>query len=274
MDNSTINNQGRNQPFNPMMSPNTGYNMGNMDLNQVLMMQKMYDMNNNNMYHLNYDRGGQYTNELEAMKNLDSEQLETYIKRMKDKIYNQMNITNFDPLFLQTLNSQQLDALIRKISLELSGLNNIVTENVKKTDAAIPYFNNILNLQNNSPISVNNNDLTDSIVIPSNQMAHIYHEDTVNTNNVVVVDDYEKHNKNITQEKKGPLVKYTDILIKSQDYDEPSNYNDYMVEFDQNNPYRNVVSFQLVNLKVPKTSNTVTHHSNKFRYMIDEQEMK
>ncbi len=243
--------------FNPMASPNVNYNMGNMgqmDMNQILQMQKMHDMmNNNNMNHLNFNRGVQYTNEMEAMKNLDSDQLDAHIKKMKDKIYNQMNLTNFDPWFLQSLDSKELDKLIKKISLDLSGLNNVVSDNLKKSDS-------ILNeLSHSSDVNYGQQNH------PVNQMAHVIHDSqsSQSNKNVIVYDDNEKQ--------KERSIKYHDVLIKSQDYDEPKNYSDYMIEFG-NDAYKNIVSFQLIDIKVPQVGNMITAHSNKLRYIVDENE--
>jgi hypothetical protein len=185
------------------------------------------------------------------MKNLDSEQLDLHIKKMKDKIYNQMNLTNFDPIFLQSLDSKQLDALIKRISLDLAGLNTLVGDSLKKNNDTI--LNELTNSSNtNYPYMQNQ----------FAQVTKVTKESNNNNNNIIIIDDSNSNNTN---------PKYHDILIKSQDYDNPENYNDYMVEF-KDNPYRNVTSFQLIDMKVPQVANIITSHSNKLRYIIDEQE--
>jgi len=217
--------------FNPMISPNivssdrSNNNMNNMDINQILMMQKMHDMNNNNNNNnnLNY-RIGQETVDIEGMVNLDSEQLDTYIRKIKDKIYHQMNLTNFDPFFLQSLDSKKLDELIKKISIELSGLNNLFST---ETDN----FNDKNKIENK--IVTNDIDVTNNI-----------------SNNI--------SNKMIT---------YSDILIKSEEYDEPSNYNDYLVKFKE--PYKNVINFKIINIKINNWFPKILSNSGHFTYIIN-----
>lgn len=160
--NKSINNQMPKGNFNPMMSPHmNNMQMNNFDVNQALNMQKLFDMQNNN--HLNYNGGVASLNENNAMKNLDEEQLGAYIKKMKDKIYHQMNITNFDPLFLQTLDSKQLDALINKLSYDLSGLNNITIEKAEpsqKIDQLPEFFNDMVKVEDIPKQKVNENHKT------------------------------------------------------------------------------------------------------------------
>ena len=167
---------------------------------------------------------------------------------MKDKIYNQMNLTNFDPIFLQSLDSKQLDTLIKKISLDLSGLNNVVSENLRKSDSILNEIDNI----------------------PTNQMAQILHSVPENKNVIVHNDKPDKPDKSDNQDNQ---IKYHDILIKSSDYDEPKNYSDYMVELGDNK-YNNVTSFQLINIKVPKVANIINASSNKLRYIVDDSEVE
>lgn len=178
---------------------------------------------------------------------------------MKDKIYNQMNLTNFDPMFLQSLDSKQLDALIKRISLDLSGLNNLVNDNIKNND-------NILNelIKPQLPQLPQQNQLPQLQQYTMNHFAQVTPLSplTLQQDSNVTIVNTTNNNTNI---------KYHDVLIKSQDYDNPENYNDYMVEF-KGNPYRDVVSFQLIDVKVPQISNLVTDTSNKLRYIIDEQE--
>ncbi|QKF93797.1 metallo-peptidase family M12 [Fadolivirus algeromassiliense] len=324
---------GGNKNFNPMMSPNmmpNMQNMQNMDVNQLIMMQKMQEMMTNGNNHLNYNRGVHNTIEFDGMKNLDSEQLDTYIKKMKDTIYHQMNLTNFDPLFLQTMDAKQLDQLIKKISLELSGLNDILVENTKSINNIsntnnVNEYNNVANNNTNSYTSqptpsVNNSNNTKSNYtqhqISTNEFRESFQQSNINhavnlsnnsmvdtanipfkLNNIIITDDtdnnivldvnniisnnnkdnsrnapYQQNNNilnNHNQHNINQNVKVHDILIKSVDYDEPENYNDYLVQFE--NDYKNVTSFKILNLKVPKISHVV-HNENHLTYTIDDSE--
>ena len=332
--NQMINN-GANKNFNPMISPsmmnnNMMGNFNNLDLNQVLAMQKMHEMRISGNNHLNYNRGTQYmTNntESEPLKNLDSELLEIYIKKMKDNIYNQMNLSNLNPIFLQSLDAKQLDELIKKISLDLSGLNNIVNEkkieeskpkeikSEKKEENKKKYrenfeetFKNLeMNLQEN--ISLKNNNEIDpqmEIFLTNNRQNLTNLEQSFNLsklNSMAFVEDLPLENKNIIliDDTKNPLnqnlnnfkqqnnipnesnninlinkkpvidtIQYKDILIKSDDYVEPENYNDYMVDF--KNEYNKIVSFQLINIKFPEINNLINEYNNDILIIIEDEE--
>jgi len=254
-------------------------------MNQLLMIQKMHDMmTNNNNNHLNYNRGMQYTNETDAMKNLDSEQLDTYIKKMKDKIYHQMNMTTFDPLLLQSLDSKQLDNLIKKISLDLSGLNSIVNENLKKDNVINKnsnyendnIINNIdelelftpsknLNISNNMVVVEDIPRKINNIIITDDNDKTIF--PTFNSNNA---NNSQQQTINIQHDDNSHKSKFTDVLIKSNAWDEPENYSDYMIDF-EDYQFKNIVSFQILTMKIPKTSNVITNNNN-ISFTIDDDE--
>jgi len=254
--------------FNPTISPNMNYNMGNinnmgnkMDINQMLMMQKMHEMMTNKQNRLNYNGGVNPKNDSNAMQNLDSEQLASYIHKIKDKIYYQMNLTNFDPLFLQSLDSKQLDELIKKISLDLSGLNNIVSENLKK---------------NNLPTHTTSSEIIENQKHPDvstlNSMINIIENDQHDLHNIIIGDDSgTNQNKQEVQPVQTQSIKYHDLLIKSRDYDDPENYGDYLVDFKE--PYKNVHSFEIINMKLPRIANFINQYNNQITYILNDEEI-
>lgn len=336
---------GTNKNFNPMISPslinsnmmnnNMMGNLNNMDLNQILAFQKMHDMMTNNNNHLNYNRGTQHMTSnagSENFKNLDSELLELYIKKMKDNIHNQMNLSNLNPIFLQSLDAKQLDELIKKISIELSGLNTISNENSNKNSSENQNINTNENLNNNlnenqknnlresfnsnlknnnienfndnlnnnlsdtfngnlnrnldnnfknAPklnVNENENDLDPQLEIflgnnqqnlsKFNSMAFVEEIPSKKMDNIILIDDINNNNgiNNL-----GNQIKYTDILIKSENYVDPENYNDYMIEF--GDEYKNVVDFQLINVKFPSITNLINEYNNTILILMDEDEI-
>lgn len=202
-----------------------------------------YDSRTNNT-HLNEYRevlSPLYNNNIskEEMINLDSEQLDAYITKMKNKISTQINLSNFDPNCLQNLNSTELKELINKISLDLSGINNII-DNTSHNNFYPSTFQTHNNEQNNNGTIVN------------------------------TVKEIEHKNKHIDMANPHKN-KYIDVLIKSNEHDLPENYNDYMVEFKQ--PYTNVTSFQLLNLKLPPISNIITIDNNNVKILLNDNEI-
>ena len=168
----------------------------------------------------------------EEMVNLDSDQLDAYITKMKNKIYAHMNVSNFDPYCLQTLSSSELKELINKISLDLSGIDNIM-DNTSHSNYQIQ---NNINHDKKQYNTKQNNDMNE-------------------------VDTKITHHNNT----------FEDILIKSNEYDDPENYSDYMVEFKQ--PYYDIKSFQLLNLKLPPITNVITNDNNNIKILLNDDEI-
>jgi len=236
--------------FNPLVSPNINNqnNMGNMDIEQILMMQKMYEMNNGN--HLNSNGGVQISNDTNAKKNLDAEQLDAYIKKMKDKIYHHMNMTNFNPSFLHTLDSKQLEVLINKLSYDLSGLSDIMPFNQQSN----PQNNQQSNPPNNPPNNQQSNPPNNQQKQISDYNVELFDSMTIENvpfklNNITLTDDDMGQQSN--------RIKHSDILIKSSDYGDPEDYSDYMVEFKDG--FNNITNFQIIDLNIPKISNEITN---------------
>ncbi len=219
------NSQPNRQNYNQQQQSKQNYNPSNPN----------YNTNHTNNPYLNGNRevlSPLYNDDTikEEMVNLDSEQLDAFITKMKNKIYIHMNVSSFDPYCLQTLSSSELKELINKISLDLSGIDNI------------------------SPSKY--------------QMQPNIDYDTKQSNTKQIknynVDDGES--KDLHQNK------YEDILIRSNDYDEPDNFSDYMVEFKQ--PYHNVTSFQLLNLKLPPISNVITKDNSNIKILLNDDEIQ
>lgn len=168
----------------------------------------------------------------EEMINLDSEQLDAYISKMKSKISTQINLSNFDPNCLQNLSSSELKELINKISLDLSGINNIIND-----PSPSP-----------STFHINNNhDNYNHDISPREQ------------DNTLTSKQHDNKNKCV------------DILIKSNEWDQPENYNDYMVDFKE--PYTHVTSFQLLNLKLPALTNVINTDNNNMKILLNDDEI-
>lgn len=196
---------------------------------------------NDNLNHLNGSREVSlplYNNNnfiKEEMINLDSEQLDAYIAKMKSKISTQINLSNFDPNCLQNLSSLELKELINKISLDLSGINNIINDPSPSPSTFHINNNNMAHDNFNYDISPRE---------PDNTPIQKHHE-----------------NKN----------KFVDILIKSNEWDQPENYNDYMVDFKE--PYTHVTSFQLLNLKLPALTNVINTDNNNMKILLNDDEI-
>jgi hypothetical protein len=242
-------NQNQNFNKNPQRNYNQNYNQNynhpQHNQNQTQSHAQNYNQNYDEPNHLNGPRevlSPLYSNIIskEEMINLDSEQLDAYIEKMKNKISTQINLSNFDPNCLQNLSSVELKELINKISLDLSGINNII-DNTSRPST----------FQTHDHVYQQN---------PYNPPQ--YNEPSI-TNTVRELD--------IPKNNDTGRNKYVDILIKSNEWDAPENYNDYMIEF--KSPYTHVTSFQLLNLKLPPIANIVTIDNNNIKLLLNDDEI-
>ncbi|CAH6421476.1 Hypothetical protein KVN_LOCUS288 [uncultured virus] len=300
--------------FNPMVSPNLvnnnlvnnilGKNLtqknNNMDLNQILMIQKMQDMlnannsNNQNNYlnskgraniNNNIKRGGSlnnYQNSSLMVNNMTSEELDNYIKNFKETLVeNQLNFPNLNLEILQTMDSKELDKVINKVSTNLVNMENLkkknfqqndnfLTENnikkkIDKKDEIITLLKTIKNQE--SKINYMQNDIdsigsTENIKVKKNN----------NTFGKMASVKEKLDDIVIKKKKTYPVetIKYKTLIIKSDEYTDSDYFNDYIINFEE--PLNNIVRFQMDKIELPELKNNINESNNHFTYSINQEE--
>jgi hypothetical protein len=196
------------------MSPNMNYNNSNMNMQQMLMMQKMYETNNN---YLNCERR-ENTNgvregvsQYNMINSFDNDQLNEYMNNLKKTILNKIEtFPDINYQIIQNLNSKQINDLINKIS---SNIVNINTNDEKQL------VNTLFNIPDKIKSSTNYDDILN------------------NTN---------KNDKMVSATKKN--ISYHTITINSRDYAEPEFYSDYLVKLQ--NQMKNITCFELISVRL------------------------
>jgi len=247
-----------NTKFNPMNSPNMNINMNNsMDVNQMLMYQKMQEMMSGN--NLNFRRGGvvgQSDNDIYLYNNMDIKDLENYIEKIKKQLLrSQVDFPTFNVQFLQTLEPTQLDKIIDKIN------NCIISSNDLEeflNESTNPNYN-IYNSKKNESINLYKSNTSEQMHNEINTVEnHENHLDLLNESELILNNN--NKNKMITvteileppieikniEEKEEKEVKKNNIelIIKSEEYADKEYYNDILVELKE--PITNINTFELI----------------------------
>ena len=236
------NGSGNPNNFNPMISPNLNQNFNgfNNNGNQMLSMQQqqMYSqmLKGYNPNNLNFKGMGVGNNNFSIFDSLDDDELDNCLRNMKENITKQLEIANINPSMLDTLDSKTLGKIIKKISIDLSGINSAF-----KNSTA--------------------NGITE-IVEQSYKMADENNNMNYNVNHNM---DNNRHNRDENYDGHSDKSNYENFTIKSEECAEQNEYNDYRIEF--KTPIENIKVFKLIKMEFPDICHTI--HNNSINYVIN-----
>jgi len=264
-----------------------GTNMN--DINNILMLQKMQEMmsGNNNSY-LNYN-GGTEQNRTgwvlpengQPINNMNSKQLEKYIADLSKKMAKNKNKLNINESLLENLDSSQLDDVIKKLSMDMSGLNEILNNDEQEDneqDLDIepePEPEKPKSKKKKAKKSkTKEKDIVDEFQTKKQELVKLMQQmkkmSSPSRSNLKEVDV--PSNDDIADSITDPELEFYDLNIKSEDLTSEANYNDYLVDLE--NSYNNVGSLRLQSFKLPKVHNNITDDNNVIKYVINGDEKR